>query len=170
MKDTLVPALIWVLSAGQYLLHHSICLRSRGISKTSTAATHTSNKQVHWQNVNNCTCCFHILQIPLPVVKKCSETTAALLIESKLAKFPQNNRISLLTYRIKIPNSQTWKIIFCAPVTTCSSGAVRWVDTCRYLGIYFVTLRLILSCAEASLTTLYWYKKIVSSATEKINK
>ena len=25
-KDALVPALIWVLSAGQYLLHHSICL------------------------------------------------------------------------------------------------------------------------------------------------
>jgi len=25
-KDALVPALIWVLSAGQYPLHHSICL------------------------------------------------------------------------------------------------------------------------------------------------
>ena len=26
--------------------------------------------------------------------------------------------------------------VCCAPVTTCSDGALRWVDTCRYLGIY----------------------------------
>jgi len=31
--------------------------------------------------------------------------------------------------------------VFCAPVTTCSGGALRWVDTCRYLGIYFVSAR-----------------------------
>jgi len=29
----------------------------------------------------------------------------------------------------------------CAPVTTCSGGALPWVDTCRYLGIYFVSAR-----------------------------
>ena len=31
--------------------------------------------------------------------------------------------------------------VCCAPVTTCSGGALRWVDTCRYLGIYFVSAR-----------------------------
>ena len=31
--------------------------------------------------------------------------------------------------------------VCCAPVTTCSDGALRWVDTCRYLGIYFVSAR-----------------------------
>ena len=31
--------------------------------------------------------------------------------------------------------------VCCAPVTTCSGVALRWVDTCRYLGIYFVSAR-----------------------------
>jgi len=40
-KDALVPALIWVLSAGQYPLHHSICFPALALTQNLVA--------LHWE-------------------------------------------------------------------------------------------------------------------------
>jgi len=45
--------------------------------------------------------------------------------------------------------------VCCAPVTTCSGGALRWVDTCRYLGIYFVSARSFKCTFEPARTKFY---------------
>ena len=41
-KDALVPALIWVLSAGQYPLHHSICLPDLTVGRSTNNHSHNT--------------------------------------------------------------------------------------------------------------------------------
>ena len=40
-------------------------------------------------------------------------------------------------------------------ITTCSGGALRWVDTCRYLGIYFVSARSFECTSEPARSKFY---------------
>ena len=101
---------------------------------------------------------FLISQIPLPVVKQCSETTAALSVAAKLTKFPRNNRISLPTYRclemFKIPNSQTWKKDLFCTVLVFNSGSnlcVKNIFECQCYIATFITASLTNTIYKAKL-------------------